>query len=43
MLEVGQKAPSFSAQTDKGETVQLRDFEGKTVGLWFYPQADTPG
>ena len=43
MLEVGEKAPAFSAQTDTGETVQLSDFEGKTVVLWFYPVADTPG
>ena len=26
-----------------GETRTLGDFAGKTLVLWFYPKADTPG
>jgi len=43
MLNVGEKAPQFSVKTHTGETVKLSDFAGKTVILWFYPKADTPG
>jgi len=43
MLEVGEKALNFNVQNDKGESVQLSDFKGKKVILWFYPKADTPG
>lgn len=43
MLEVGQKAPEFTATDHTGETVRLSDLAGKYVVLWFYPAADTPG
>jgi peroxiredoxin Q/BCP len=43
MLEKGHKAPDFSVSDDRGNTVALADFAGKTVVLWFYPKADTPG
>jgi peroxiredoxin Q/BCP len=43
MLLVGEKAPLFSAKDQHGKTVKLSDFSGKTVVLWFYPKADTPG
>jgi peroxiredoxin Q/BCP len=43
MLKVGDNAPNFTVQTDTGKTVSLKDFTGKTVVLWFYPKADTPG
>ena len=43
MLSVGSSAPNFKVQNDKGECVQLSDFKGKKVVLWFYPKADTPG
>lgn len=42
-LNEGQPAPDFSAQTDKGETVSLKDYAGKHVVLYFYPKDDTPG
>lgn len=41
--EKGQKAPQFSALNQKGETVNLSDFTGKKVILYFYPKDDTPG
>ncbi|HLK58265.1 MAG TPA: thioredoxin-dependent thiol peroxidase [Chthonomonadaceae bacterium] len=43
MLEVGEMAPDFSLQDQKGETVTLSGLRGKTVVLFFYPKADTPG
>jgi peroxiredoxin Q/BCP len=42
--EVGQAAPGFSLQNQRGETVNLADFKGKkNVVLYFYPKAMTPG
>ncbi len=43
MPEVGQSAPDFTAKTDTGTTVSLRDFRDRKVVLYFYPQDDTPG
>jgi peroxiredoxin Q/BCP len=43
MLESGTKAPAFELLNQDGETVKLSDFAGKTVVLYFYPKADTPG
>ena len=43
MLETGTKAPGFSVRDHNGNTVNLDDFSGKKVVLWFYPKADTPG
>ena len=43
MLEKGMKAPNFSVKDHDGNTVNLEDFAGKKVVLWFYPKADTPG
>ncbi|WP_312186430.1 thioredoxin-dependent thiol peroxidase [Sphingobacterium sp.] len=42
-LEIGQKAPDFSAKNQNGETVHLYDFKGKKVILYFYPKDNTPG
>ena len=42
-LKTGDKAPSFKAVNQKGETVSLGDFKGKKVLLFFYPKASTPG
>ncbi len=43
MLEVGDKAPHFEGQTQGGETISLKDFEGQRIALYFYPKDDTPG
>jgi peroxiredoxin Q/BCP len=43
MLNVGEPAPDFTLQDHTGRSVSLKDFRGKTVVLWFYPKADTPG
>jgi peroxiredoxin Q/BCP len=39
----GSKAPAFTLKNQDGETVKLSDFKGKTLVLYFYPRADTPG
>lgn len=43
MLEEGDVAPDFAVKDHEGNTVTLAQFRGKTVVLWFYPKADTPG
>ena len=43
MLHVGEKAPEFAVTAHTGDTMRLSDYAGKTVVLWFYPVADTPG
>ncbi len=43
MLTVGSKAPDFKVKDHLDRDVRLSDFKGKTVVLWFYPKADTPG
>jgi peroxiredoxin Q/BCP len=42
-LKEGDKAPAFQLVSDKGATVRLADFKGKTVVLYFYPKAMTSG
>lgn len=42
-VEIGRKAPAFSLPASNGGTVALKDFEGKTVVLFFYSKDDTPG
>lgn len=41
-LAKGMAAPDFEVQTDAGETFRLSDSRGKSVLLFFYPQANTP-
>jgi thioredoxin-dependent peroxiredoxin len=43
MLEVGDMAPDFTLPDQSGEPVTLSALQGKTVVLFFYPKADTPG
>ena len=40
---VGTQAPTFSLPSSTGETIDLAKLKGKTVVLYFYPKADTPG
>lgn len=42
-IEPGAKAPAFTLPVDGGGEVSLADYAGKTVVLYFYPKADTPG
>jgi peroxiredoxin Q/BCP len=43
MLQVGDLAPDFVAPDHTGREVRSRDYRGKTVLIWFFPGADTPG
>jgi hypothetical protein len=43
MLKEGDKAPDFTVQDHTGKLQKLSDYRGKSVVLWFYPKADTPG
>ncbi len=43
MLQVGQPAPLFALQDQKGVERRLSDFLGKRVVLYFYPKDATPG
>lgn len=41
-LQIGDKAPLFSANNQNNKTVLLKDYKGKKVVLFFYPEDDTP-
>ncbi|MGK7895105.1 MAG: thioredoxin-dependent thiol peroxidase [Xenococcus sp. (in: cyanobacteria)] len=43
LLQIGQKAPNFSAQDQNNNTVSLDDFYDRWLILYFYPKDDTPG
>jgi thioredoxin-dependent peroxiredoxin len=43
MPQEGDKAPGFELLDQDGQPVKLSDFAGRTVVLYFYPKADTPG
>jgi peroxiredoxin Q/BCP len=43
MLSVGDRAPDFELTAGDGSVVRLKDFRGKKVVLYFYPQDDTSG
>tara|TARA_B100000686_G_scaffold19921_1_gene18235 strand:- start:3933 stop:4370 length:438 start_codon:yes stop_codon:yes gene_type:complete len=43
MLQPGADAPDFSLNDHNGNKINLKDFLGKKIVLWFYPKADTPG
>jgi thioredoxin-dependent peroxiredoxin len=42
-VSVGDPAPDFTLEDQHGDPVSLSDLKGKTVVLYFYPKADTPG
>ena len=41
-LTEGDKAPDFTTKDQNGNTVSLKDFHGKKIVLYFYPEDDTP-
>ena len=43
MIAEGERAPDFTLPDHTGTPVSLSDFAGRTVVLYFYPKADTPG
>ncbi len=42
-LKVGDKVPEFSATAQDGSTINLSDYRGKKLIVFFYPAANTPG
>ena len=42
-LNIGDKAPDFTAKDQDGNDISLADFKGKKVVLYFYPKDSTPG
>lgn len=42
-MDVNDKAPEFTLLDQDEKTVSLKDLRGKTVVLFFFPKADTPG
>ena len=42
-LKVGDKVPMFSARDQDGNTINLSDYIGKKLIVFFYPKASTPG
>jgi thioredoxin-dependent peroxiredoxin len=42
-LSPGDPAPEFSLHDADGKTVALSDFRGRSVVVYFYPAASTPG
>ncbi len=42
-LKEGDLAPAFTAATNGGGMVALKNFKDRYVVLFFYPKDDTPG
>lgn len=42
VLKEGDKAPAFSGKDQDGKKISLKDFSGKPLAIYFYPQDDTP-
>src|SRR5246127_1302320 len=43
MLKVGDSAPDFTLPADDGGQFTLSSLRGRSILLWFFPEADTPG
>ena len=43
MLKTGSRAPEFQLNDQDGNNVNISDFKGQKVLLWFYSKASTPG
>src|SRR6202050_3359503 len=42
-IKIHDKAPEFTLHDENDKELSLKDLRGKTVVLYFYPRADTPG
>ena len=42
-LKIGDQAPPIQAKNKNGDLINLSDFAGKKVILYFYPKDNTPG
>jgi peroxiredoxin Q/BCP len=42
-MQVNDKAPDFTLPDQDEKSTSLKDFRGKTLVLYFFPKANTPG
>ena len=42
-LKSGDMVPNFTLKSDQNETINISDFKGKNIVIYFYPKDDTPG
>jgi len=42
-VEIGMQVPNFELEANNGETVNLSNFRGTNIVLYFYPKDMTPG
>ncbi len=42
-LKAGDKVPEFSSKDQDGNVINLSDYAGKKLVVFFYPRANTPG
>jgi peroxiredoxin Q/BCP len=42
-MHIHDKAPDFTLPDENGKEISLRDLRGKSVILYFFPRANTPG
>ena len=42
-LKVGDKVPNLSVNDEAGNLINLSDYLGQKLGMFFYPKASTPG
>jgi len=42
-MDVKEKAPEFTLLDENGKSVSLTDYRGKSVVVYFFPKANTPG
>lgn len=42
-LKAGDKVPEFSSKDQDGNAINLSDYSGKKLVVFFYPRANTPG
>ena len=42
-LKIGDTAPDFACNDENGNLIQLSDYKGSKLVLFFYPKASTPG
>ena len=43
MLKAGDKAPEYLGKDEMGNELNLKDFAGKKLVIYFYPKDSTPG
>lgn len=42
-VHIGESAPDFTLISSQGNSVNLSDFKGRKIVLYFFPKSDTPG